>query len=636
MSVKIHDVLIIGAGPAGLAVAAHLRESTPSSVFTDAEHDRYQWIKKHSGRMNLRPRQRDTERDATTSLEQDEMDIQVLDSSGSNWMVSWNKNFAALGISHLRSPMFFHPCPRDRDGLLAFAHETGRCGDCVEIANCVGKSMSKHRRKKRVTKRQSIGSSTKAVLEIDERDRKDYFTPSSDIFREYCDSVLRRYSLENLVERTRVTSIDFDQFDEVDLDNDDNPGAKVFKVMTVNGVAKFAKIVVLAIGAGGSPVMPRHLSAAEAEGACHSTQLQKQTFLARSVREKILARKPTAIVVVGGGLTAAQIADKCVRDGVGRVFMIMRSGVKLKPFDIDLDWMTKYKNVQKAAFWSADSDEERLEIMLEARNGGSITPRFFKKLRAHIASGALSIHTETTIKDQVWHNERKTWRIETGPSTPNIPGEVDYVYYATGVQPDVPTLPFLSPLREKVPTEVVGGMPCLTNDLAWKDDVPLFVAGRLAGLRIGPDCGNLEGARIGAERISWAVNEWLERHRKTHSNNDASYDTLCRRVGLVNMYESLEFRTFNGAAHKTYDRSQYSTSGLYYEDIGIAMATATATTTRHSPYSSLHSSYHQNAHKSEIAGQDAYGNEHPRANYGSNTASKYVKLLTFPLPAAPW
>ncbi|KAI4251860.1 MAG: hypothetical protein LQ352_004607 [Teloschistes flavicans] len=476
----------------------------------------------------------------------EELNIKVLDSSGSKWLCSWKNNFAALGISHLRSPMFFHPCPRDRDGLLAFAHETGRCSDCVEISNCVGKSMSKHRRKKKLAQGHSVGSSAKAVLEIDERDRKDYFTPTSDIFHDYCDSVLRRYSLENTVQQAQVASIDFGLSVEFGLHIDGSPETKIFKVMALDGVSKYAKIVVLAIGPGGSPVIPRHLSAAEEEGACHSTQLPKRTFLSRTVRDKILARKPTAVVIVGGGLTAAQIADKCIRDGVRRVLMIMRGDVKLKPFDIDLDWMTKYKNVHKAAFWSADSDEgkaswdRRLEIILKARNGGSIPPRFFKKLQTHVASGALSIHTHMTIKDQLWNAQHKTWRIDTSPSIPDLPGTVDYIYYATGVQPDVKNLPFLSPLREKAPIDIIGGMPRLTNDLAWADDVPLFVAGRLAGLRIGPDCGNLEGARVGAERISWAVNERLERQRRSYAEGVDASDALWSRVGSLNMYETLE------------------------------------------------------------------------------------------------
>ncbi|KIV87032.1 hypothetical protein PV11_02604 [Exophiala sideris] len=40
-SKMIYDVAIIGAGPAGLAVAARLREATPSALFTDEEHSRY-------------------------------------------------------------------------------------------------------------------------------------------------------------------------------------------------------------------------------------------------------------------------------------------------------------------------------------------------------------------------------------------------------------------------------------------------------------------------------------------------------------------------------------------------------------------------------------------------------------------
>ena len=83
-------------------------------------------------------------------------------------------------------------------------------------------------------------------------------------------------------------------------------------------------------------------------------------------------------------------------------------------------------------------------------------------------------------------------------------------------------------------------MPCLTDDLAWAKDVPLFVAGRLAGLRLGPDCGNLEGARAGAERIAWAVEEVLERGRDGGGEGGDQYHRLCQRIGAANMYESLD------------------------------------------------------------------------------------------------
>ena len=250
----------------------------------------------------------------------------VVDISGCDWLSSWTMNFAALGISHLRSPMFFHPCPRDRDGLLAFARETGRCDDCVEIENCVGKSMSNHRRKRETANGYSVGSSSKAILEIDERDRKDYFTPSAEIFHDYCQDVVQRYSLKNLVERTEVSSIDFGYYD--------NPGTKLFKVTTTSGTINFKKIVILAIGAGGKPAMPRQLSTAEREGGCHSTELPKQMFFPKSLIQKKLARIPTTIVIIGGDLTSAQIANKCIENGVERVLLVMRD-----PLSGRLQWL---------------------------------------------------------------------------------------------------------------------------------------------------------------------------------------------------------------------------------------------------------------------------------------------------------
>lgn len=179
-------------------------------------------------------------------------------------------------------------------------------------------------------------------------------------------------------------------------------------------------------------------------------------------------------------------------------------------------------------------------MLLKARNGGSIPPRYFKKLQTPVANGSLSIHIHTTVKNQVWDDQRKSWNIETDPPIVDLPCETDYIYYATGIRPDIECLPFLSPLRENFPIEVKGGLPCLTQDLAWAKDVPLFVAGRLAGLRIGPDCGNLEGARAGAERISWAVEDVLEGWQRDGGEDaDDEYHRLCQRVKSVNMYGSL-------------------------------------------------------------------------------------------------
>ena len=217
------DVLIIGAGPCGLAAAARLHEETPSAMFTDEEHQRYHWINKHSGRMalvqarhhgikgvraeklnnnntnggggggagrNPNPNSRDirngslssttaTEDNDTppslstspqtvssfSSVETDDdsadsdsdsekkgLSMKVLDSTGAQWMEKWNRAFRTLEIEQLRSPMFFHVDPGDRDGMLAYTQETGREKDLWEISGCVGKELSKHQKKKKQAK----------------------------------------------------------------------------------------------------------------------------------------------------------------------------------------------------------------------------------------------------------------------------------------------------------------------------------------------------------------------------------------------------------------------------------------------------------------------------------------------------
>lgn len=169
--------------------------------------------------------------------------------------------------------------------------------------------------------------------------------------------------------------------------------------------------------------------------------------------------------------------------------------------------------------------------MKTARGGGSITPRYTKIVKQHAAQGRASIHPCTVITSQKYDVESKTWSLTTDPPIPNLP-PIDYIYFATGARADVLEMPLLSRMNEQYPVEVIEGLPCLTEDLMWKEDVPLYVTGRMAGLRLGPGAPNLEGARLGAERISWSLEEVLGKKKEVGEQCEG----FC---GLGNRYASL-------------------------------------------------------------------------------------------------
>lgn len=145
----LYDIAIIGAGPCGLAVAARLRESTPAALFTDDEHARYwkRFNRSESIESERRSARRGQNKRCSNPTTQYQRSMVVLDASSGGWMAAWRKRFQHLQIEHLRSPLFFHPDPRDRDGLLEFSHFVNRSNELEEIHNVVGKEISKHRTK---------------------------------------------------------------------------------------------------------------------------------------------------------------------------------------------------------------------------------------------------------------------------------------------------------------------------------------------------------------------------------------------------------------------------------------------------------------------------------------------------------
>ena len=112
----------------------------------------------------------------------------------------------------------------------------------------------------------------------------------------------------------------------------------MFTITTSTGEKFYSRTVVLAIGPGGAGVSKIHpwKPTSEQEGSaacCHSMEIKQ--FPSPGVAQKIQRRQETNVVVVGGGLSSAQIVDMAVRKGVTKVWFLMRSGLKSSYMQID-------------------------------------------------------------------------------------------------------------------------------------------------------------------------------------------------------------------------------------------------------------------------------------------------------------
>ena len=138
---------------------------------------------------------------------------------------------------------------------------------------------------------------------VNERNRSDYFAPSSSLFRSFCETeLIARYSLDkNIVQQGTVTSLSYPSPTE---------GFRL-EIVAQDGTKSNlgCRAVVLAIGATNAPNVPPVIRAAggageeEGDGWCHSSAFGRAEFRfpPRSVRESIKQKKITSMLVIGGG-----------------------------------------------------------------------------------------------------------------------------------------------------------------------------------------------------------------------------------------------------------------------------------------------------------------------------------------------
>lgn len=534
--------IIIGGGTCGLAVASRLCENHPGSLFTEDEHQRFHWLKQRGHKTNkVKSNQR---------FDYDKFhpeDLLVIDARGDKFLTQWDAQFNACQIPYLRSPMFFHIDPSDIDGMISFAHLNKREKELMEITNVVGKEFSKHQQK-RIKQKLKLND---GIVDINMRDWKDYYRPSTKLFHDYCAEVVARYGLQNSIAQDEVVDIEHKL-----IQSGENSG-KGFVIRTMSGKVYGCKFAVVASGHRGKINYPPSIcpNPQFPHGSCHTTHLFSNQVKFLDL-QYFANPKRKNVVIIGGGLTSAQLAHVACHDAtVDTIYLIFRSGIKIKHFDFHLDWVAKYKNVKKSSFYNLDTNELKYEMMNDAREGGSINPEYYKKIKQHVKNGRLKWLTETQVVEQEW--EEDTWRLllknKHGEATSLE--KIDYVYYATGIQADIESLPFMRTMFNQNPIDVCNGYPSLTDNLQWNKEIPLYMVGKNAALQVGPTSANLDGARLGAERIGWHLQnmklqgefDWSPVKVITTENTRSS--TFDKRLqlagGLINWFELLEFEKIN-------------------------------------------------------------------------------------------
>jgi cation diffusion facilitator CzcD-associated flavoprotein CzcO len=300
-----------------------------------------------------------------------------------------------------------------------------------------------------------------------------YDLPSTKLFRDFCQKAIASQRLDERLVTAKV----------IDLETIMSP-RRGFRLGLSHGTSITAKRVVLATNNSIKQIpnwVERIVPNFPSDRLVHSSDL--------NLGAQHLAGE--TILIVGGGLTSGHLALGAISRGA-KVLLLSRRQFKEKLFDTDAGWLgPKYlKGFHAETDW-----QKRREIVLSARDGGSMTPSVMTQLRREHHQGRLEFHPECEVAQAQWHG--RNWQIVC---TDGMEFSCDRLWLATGTRFDTKAEPLLHQVMQQYSQPLVNGFPILDEHLRWHG-CELFIMGGLAALRVGPTARNISGARMASDRI---------------------------------------------------------------------------------------------------------------------------------------
>ena len=300
--------------------------------------------------------------------------------------------------------------------------------------------------------------------------RGQYGHPDTELFGAHCRKVIEENELYASHLRAKVLAI--------------QPEASTCRLrVCLSEGTVCGRNVVLALG-NPEPLYPQWAEELSSQG--------KSILHAFDLVQSAVQFKGNRVAVIGGGLTAAQVALKIQSCGAPRVKIFSRHTLRKFQFDSDPGWIgPKYRS----SFEKTICPALKRKKITEARRRGSITPEVLRTLRRAIRKGVIelavgdgSLHS---VGDSADHRQQEA---------NDCFAEFDSVVLATGFEQNVPGGDLVTDIARgfRLPLSPCG-IPLLSESVHWGKGI--FASGALAEMRIGPIARNISGARSAASEI---------------------------------------------------------------------------------------------------------------------------------------